>query len=163
MVQRLYYVILFFFSKYKNTYKILLGGATKSVIYNKKIQFKIINAYKNLITRIIVEIDKNIDAYINTNFDVYFYKKPLFYQLHPYTENSNYWSENKTLNFIFNYKNKLFGMDTNPELGVSIMYNIAFFMNYLVGFLIFVFICWILYFSSTKKIVRIRNKNKTKQ
>ena len=154
-----------FFSKYKNTHKLLDGASAQAVIYNKKIQLEIINGSKNIITQYIPDIDKNIDAYVNYNFDVYFYKIPLIFQKFNNTENSNYWSENKTFNSIIKTRNKLLGLDTNPEHGLSIMYNIAFFMNYLFAFLIFVFICWILYYFfsrilSAKKIVRIKNKIK---
>ena len=115
-------------------------------------------------TPVFADIDKNIDIYVNFNYAVYFYKTPLVYQKNGDTENSNYWSENKTFNSILKTKNKLLGMDTNPEYVLLITYNIAFFMNYLVGFLIFVFICWVLYYFfsriySTKKIFRIINKN----
>ena len=124
---------------------------------------EIINGSKNIITQYITDIDKNIDVYVNYNFDVYFYKTPLIYQLYDDTENSNYWSENKTYNSMLKSKNKILNMDTNPEYGLSIKYNIAFFMNYLFAFIIFVFFGWILYIfvsriSSTKKI-----KTKTKQ
>ena len=153
-----------FFSKYKNTHKILNGNSSQAVIYNKKIQLDILNDYKNIITHYVADIDKNIDIYVNFNYAVYFYKTPLVYQKNGDTENSNYWSENKTFNSILKTKNKLLGMDTNPEYVLLITYNIAFFMNYLVGFLIFVFICWVLYYFfsriySTKKIFRIINKN----
>ena len=154
-----------FFSKHKNTHKLLDGSSAQAVIYNKKIQLEIINGSKNIITQYITDIDKNIDIYVNYNFDVYFYKTPLVYQKLNDTENSNYWSENKTYTTIVKFRNKILNMDTNPEHGLSIMYNIAFFMNYLFAFIIFVFICWILYFfvsriSSIKKIVRVKTKTK---
>ena len=94
----LYY--LNFFSKHNNTYKLLSGSGSQAVIYNKKIQFSIINENKNknIITQYITDIDKNIDIYTNFNFDVYFYKTPLIIQKWGDTENSNYWSENKPYN-----------------------------------------------------------------
>jgi hypothetical protein len=155
-----------FFSKHNNTHKLITGAGNQAVIYNKKIQFAIINEHKNILTQYITDIDKNIDIYINFNFDVYFYKTPLIIQKWGDTENSNYWSENKPYNAMLKNINKLLGMDTNPELGLSIKYNIAFFINYLFMFLIFVFVCCLSYYfvsriSSTKKIVR--NKINTKQ
>lgn len=156
-----------FFSKHKNTYKLLLGAGAQAVIYNKKIQLEFINenGNGNLITNIFPDFDKNIDAYILFNYDVYFYNKPLIVQIYNDTENSNYWSENKLLNNIIKLPNKLFKLDTNPELGLSIQYKIVFFMNYLFSFIIFVFICWVFYYFfsrifSTKKIFKFKTKIK---
>jgi hypothetical protein len=157
-VQLLYHNI---FSKYKNTNTLLLGAAAHAVIYNKKIQLEIVKENGNLITNIFPDFDKNIDAYILFNYDVYFYNKPLIIQIWKDTENSNNWTNTKLLNDIIKlYNNKLFKLDANPELGLSIQYKFLFFMNYLFGFIIFVFISWILYYfvsriSSTKKIKTI--------
>jgi len=154
-----------FFSKYKNTNTLLLGAGTHAVIYNKKIQLEIIKENGNLITNIFPDFDKNIDAYIVFNYDVYFYNKPLIVQMWNDTENSNHWSKIKILKDMIKLYFKLFKLDTNPELGLSIQYKFLFFMNYLFCFIIFVFICWVLYFFvsrfSTKKISRTKNdKNK---
>ena len=162
-VQLLYHNI---FSKHKNTNTLLLGAGTHAVIYNKKIQLEIVKENGNLITNIFPDFDKNIDAYILFNYDVYFYNKPLIVQIWNDTENSNHWTNTKLLNDIIKLYNKLFKLDTNPELGLSIQYKILFFMNYLFGFIIFVFISWILYyfvsFLSTKKIISRTKTIKTK-
>lgn len=152
-----------FFSKHKNTHKLLWGCGAQAVIYNKIIQLEIIqkNGNGNVITQFIVDSDKHIDIYIISNFDIFFYNKPLIVQIWNNTENSNHWKWNSILKILI----KLFILDTNPELGLNYIYNIAFFMNYLFAFLIFVFFGWILYYFfsrilSAKKIVRIKNKIK---
>lgn len=159
-VQLLYHNI---FSKYKNTNKLLLGAGTHAVIYNKKIQLEIVKENGNLITNIFPDFDKNIDAYILFNYDVYFYNKPLIVQIWNDTENSNHWTKMKILKDMIKLHNTLFKLDTNPELGLSIQYKFVFFISYLFTFLIFVFICWILcYFFSRIFSTKKKFKNKTK-
>jgi len=130
-------------SKHKNTFKLLLGSASQAVIYNKKIRYEICNGKKNILTKIFKDIDKNMDGYINFNYDVYLYKHPLIYQILSPTENQKHWFQNRIINYILVNKDKLINLDKTPEPGFTIIYEISFFLSY---FLFFLLIFLILYF-----------------
>lgn len=132
--------------KYQNTFKIILGGGNHAVIYNKKIQLELIKQPKNIITKQFNDIYKNMDTYLNLNFDVYFYKKPLIYQIWPETENQDYWTENTIFMNLLSIKKKILSLDKYPEPGYSINYNIVFFISYLLFFILFCLFLFIFYY-----------------
>ena len=132
--------------KHKNTFKIILAGGSHAVIYNKKIQLEIMKEPKNIITKQFSGIYKNIDVYINLNFDVYFYKKPLIYQIWSKTENQRYRTENITFINLVLIKKKILNLDKYPQPGYSINYNIVFFISYFLFFILFCLVLFIFYY-----------------
>ena len=128
-----------------NIYKSIFSFSSQAVIYNKKIQQAIItNANnKNILWR---DIDKNIDFYVNFNFDVFFYKKPLIHQLFLETENQKHWSDYSIFNFLCSLFIRVFNLDKSAEPGYTYIYNIAFFISYLLFFLFFLFFLFCLSF-----------------
>jgi hypothetical protein len=140
---------------HSNIYKSIISFSNQAVIYNHKMQQEIIGEKKNILTRFFRDVDKNMDFYINMNFDVYFYKYPLIHQLLSETENQNQWSDYSIFNIIIKFFIDLLNINKSMEPGFTYIYNIAFFMSYLLFFLFFFFLIYLFSFFLKKK-----NKNK---
>jgi hypothetical protein len=153
--------ILFYPSLNTNIYRGIHNPASQSIIYNKNIIFKITN-------------DKNInnyyhiDQYLTKNYKNYFYKIPLSYQTIPETENKKYWAGNNAQSIydiyfikMINYFIYLLEINSNPKLGWNRLYNILFFINYLLFIIIILFIVFIIYYIIYfYKIKKIKIKKK---
>lgn len=133
---------------FNNTFSGLFCINTQAIIYNKKIQYEIME-YKNK------ELIKNWDYFLTTTYKNYFYKHPLCYQTFPKTDNQKYWLRNKNDADHFIYKmfdyivQSLFNileLDKKPLPGYIIVYTICFIYTYT----IFIGILFLFFFSVKK-------------
>ena len=95
-------------------FKILMGGMTHCVIYNKKTYLEMLKNPPIF----------DIDIYY-LKYNCYMYYKPLCYQLFPETENSKNWSDFGILMGIL----KILNMNKNHKPGYDIIY---FFAKYII-------------------------------
>ena len=134
------------FSVHKNTFQIILGGGTHACIFNNKIQHDLILEKPNQsILPFHQDIEKNIDMYLNQNYNVYFYKTPLIYQIVENTVNQNHWNDNPIIHQIIMGDIRFFQLDKQPEPGFSIKYMLGFLLSYLFFFILFLFFSFFLY------------------
>lgn len=148
-------------------FKGIYSGSAHSIIFNKKIQYEILK--KSI-------IDKNFkkylhwDSFIFSNYNNYFYKIPLCYQIYSITENQQYWfgdDKNSFTNIYMSkiviFLNKLLCLDKKPEPGFTILYNISFLINYSIFIFILLMILYSFIFLFKKiysKKIKIKMKKK---
>jgi hypothetical protein len=132
-------------------FKGIYCGTSHSIIFNKNIQIDILKKYES---NKYFEKYLHWDTFIFSNYDNYFYKYPLCYQIFPITENQQYWfsdDKNSYLNIYLGkliiFFNKILSLNKTPEPGYTILYNISFFINYSIFILIiFIIIYYLIFF-----------------
>jgi len=142
----------------KNIYKCIFTLSNQGVIYNKNLILDILNDKD-----IYIKNDNyiQIDYYIN-KYSGYFYKIPLVFQTFPKTENQKYWVGNNILLKIIELPNKYLNIDGSSnnyyviKNGWYKMYNIYFFINYLLNIIVVIIILLIVYY--LYKITMKKNK-----
>lgn len=115
-----------------NHQKIIVGGATHSIIYPRAIINKIIQMDR---TKII-----DWDNY-SRNFTRYMFKKPLCYQLFPETENSKSWIKSSSLKvdiYFIQFLLKKLNLDKNVDGYSTLYYWSSFFFQICIILLILI-------------------------
>lgn len=129
-----------------NIYIGLNTGSTHANIYSKNIRYKILNDNN-------INLSYHFDLYLSSKYINYFYKIPLCYQTYPETENQKYWFNdnpnslsNKYLGSIIPTMYKLLNINSEPEKGFYRLYNMWFFINYLLFIIIILFLAFVIYY-----------------
>jgi hypothetical protein len=110
-----------------NSTYLSIGAATHANVYSRSAAATLIKDYNE--NKITTQIDMHIILQSLYKFNTYSYYKPLCYQVFTNTDNKNEWVSPgpfKTIQMWFiNFFLWLFGIDTRPEPGTSIIYALS--------------------------------------
>jgi hypothetical protein len=137
-------------NKNKDIYRCNFCGTSHAIIYNKKIQKKILEYYKNNNNNIEI---RHWDWFLTGKYKMYFYKNPLAYQLLNETENQKNWgfdpSQHNTLRYkIDRYFTKkylsIFKLDSNPIYGFNLHFKVSYIIHIIIYILLLLFIIYLM-------------------